>query len=97
VVWPWWSSARAARRVAQSSPELTAGSRELGEAQRKYGRGFPTLIGAGTVHERACGRARLGAGARAGVHRASARVLTLIGRRYSRIWERSPCKICSPD
>jgi hypothetical protein len=38
-----WPSARAARRVAQSSPELSVGSRESGEARREYDRGFPTL------------------------------------------------------
>jgi hypothetical protein len=43
VVWPWWSSARAARRAAQSLPELSAGSRESGEARREYGLGFPAL------------------------------------------------------
>jgi hypothetical protein len=61
VVWPWWPSARAAWRAAQSSPELSAGSWELGEARRKYGRGFPSLIGAGVVH----GQAWTSAGARA--------------------------------
>jgi hypothetical protein len=29
--------------VAQSSPELSAGSGELGEARREYDRGFPAL------------------------------------------------------
>jgi hypothetical protein len=60
VVWPRWSSARAARRAAQSSPELSAGSGESGEARREYGRGFPTLIGAvhGQAWTNASARAR---------------------------------------
>jgi hypothetical protein len=45
VFWPRWSSARGARRAAQSSPELSAGSGESGEARREYDRGFPALIG----------------------------------------------------
>jgi hypothetical protein len=56
--------------------------------------------------ERARGRARLGAGARAGMQWAcqhgrtrgtvsSALVLIPIGRTSSRIWARSQCKICS--
>jgi hypothetical protein len=111
VVWPRWPSARAAWRAAQSSPELSAGSRESGEAWREYNRGFPALIGAGAVH----GRAWTSAGAhdlawvrglawtghvsrgRARGTIASARVLTPIGHRSSRIWARSPCKICSPN
>jgi hypothetical protein len=48
-------------RATQSSPELSVGSEEFGEARRKYGRGFPALIGAGVVH----GRVWTGAGARA--------------------------------
>jgi hypothetical protein len=50
VVWPRCPSARAAWRAAQSSPELSAGSRESGEARRSS---FCALIGAGTVHGRA--------------------------------------------
>jgi hypothetical protein len=75
VVWPWWASARVAWRAAQSSPELSVGLEKLSEVRREYGRGFPALIGAmlctgecGPAWTR--GRARLGAGARAGVNRA---------------------------
>jgi hypothetical protein len=61
--------------AAQSSLELSTGSGESGEARREYDRGFPALIGAGAVHGRAWTSAArrhawLGAGARAGVHRA---------------------------
>jgi hypothetical protein len=58
--------------------------------------------------ERARGRARLGAGTRAGMYRhvirgrargmvSSAPVLTPIGHRSLRILARSPCRICSPN
>jgi hypothetical protein len=57
-LWRWW-------RVAGRSPELRAGSRELGAVRREYDRGCAALIGASAVH----GRAWTGAGARAGVHR----------------------------
>jgi hypothetical protein len=109
VVWPRWPSAQAARRAAQSSPALSAGSGESGEARREYDRGFPALIGVGAVHGRACGRAHglawvRGLACTGHVSRgrargtiASARVLTPIGRRSSRIWPRSPCKMCSHD
>jgi hypothetical protein len=57
-LWRWW-------RVARRSPELRAGSGELGVVRREYGRGCAALIGAGAVH----GRAWTGAAARASVHR----------------------------
>jgi hypothetical protein len=53
MVWPWWPSARAVWQAAQSSPELSAGLGESGEAWREYGRGFPVLIDAGAVHGQA--------------------------------------------
>jgi hypothetical protein len=43
------------------SPELRAGSGELGAVRKEYGRGSAALIGMGTVH----GRLWTGAGARA--------------------------------
>jgi hypothetical protein len=53
VVWPRWPSARATWRAAQSSPELSVGLGESGEARREYDRGFPVLIDAGAVHGQA--------------------------------------------
>jgi hypothetical protein len=93
------------------SPELRAGSRELGAVWREYDRGRAALIGVGAVH----GQAWTGAGARVGVarcrragrhaparqsrssmwHITSAPVPTPIGFISSRIWARSYCKICS--
>jgi hypothetical protein len=65
-VWPRWPSARVAWRVAQSSPEQSAGLETLSEAWREYGRGLPALIdaawctgGRGPAWVR--GHARLGA------------------------------------
>jgi hypothetical protein len=53
-LWQWW-------QVTRRSPELRAGSGELGVVRREYGRGHVALIGAGAVHD----RASTGAGARA--------------------------------
>jgi hypothetical protein len=36
VVWPRWPSAWATWRAAQSSPELSVGLGESGEARREY-------------------------------------------------------------
>jgi hypothetical protein len=45
-LWQWW-------RVTGRSPELRAGSGELGAVRREYDRGHAALIGAGAVHGRA--------------------------------------------
>jgi hypothetical protein len=55
-LWRWW-------RVTGRSPELRAGSGELGVVWREYDRGHAALIGDSTVH----GRVWTGAGAWAGV------------------------------
>jgi hypothetical protein len=93
-LWRWWW-------VTGRSPELRAGSGELGTVPREYDRGHATLIGAGVLH----GRAWTGAGAQVGVaqrgragrhaparqprsstwHIASAPVPTPIGSKSSRI------------
>jgi hypothetical protein len=85
-LWRWW-------QVTGRSPELRAGSGELGAVRREYGRGRAALIGSGAVH----GQAWTGASVQAHMARRGRAVWRAPARQpWSSTWHIASAPVLTP-